>query len=205
MQLMLTSFGVAEEEIESSKDRSLFYRMPPVSMHTAKNVFMPDYAALLLCEKVILDESSFVSLEEEPHWSYTVVADAIKQLYNEGFIKLVDFRYILKRNENLLKKMLEHDLKVLDQWVEPLRASLDIWSHFSRKSWELVREDRNRIVHSGIHYPPTRGELMIHESTHMMVGVMHHHASSHISHISFLIQEALESSKNEKDQNIERH
>lgn len=198
MQLMLTSFGVAEEDLEPSQDRSLFYRMPPVSMHTVSNVFMPDYAALILCEKLILDEASFVSLQQNPHWSFTAVADAIELLYHEGFIKLVDFRHILKRNENLLKKMLEHDLKILDQWVEPFRASLDIWRHFAYKSYELLREDRNRIMHSKILPRLHVSELITYELTQIeRYGVIPGHCT-YYSHIFFLVKEALESSSKRK-------
>lgn len=140
MQLMLTSFGVAEEDFEPPEDWSLFHRMPPVRMRAMNNVFMPDYAALLLCERLILDKSTFALLEERAYYGpYRWVSDAIKQLYHEGFIKLVDFGHILKRNHKLLQKMLEHDLKMHDQWAEPLRASLTIWRHLCEKS--LIGKD----------------------------------------------------------------
>lgn len=165
MQVMLTSFGIAdaaEEHLNLSEEGSLFYHMPPVNMHTVSNAFMPDYIVLLLCDKVIIDKSSFVSLEENPHRSFTQVADAITQLHHEGFVKLVDFRQILKRNENLLQKMLEHDLQMLDQWIKPLRISLDIWKRFANESSILVKyeleemhgpldHDVHRYTHSGYH------------------------------------------------------
>jgi len=183
MQLMLTSFGVTEEDFEPSGDWSLFYRMPPVNMHTITNLFMPDYAVLLLCEKVILDKSSFTLLRENPHWSYKLVAEAIVHLYDEGFIKLVDFKHILKRNENLLKKMLEHDLRILDQWIEPLRSSLYIWSHFTTSI-------RNQIVH--------RANISSDfDEPEFLMNVIHY-SSPFIIRKSLLVKEALESFKKQK-------
>jgi hypothetical protein len=147
MELMLTSFGIAEEEVEPTEDQSLFYAMPPVNMrHACRNSFMPDYAALLLCDKVILDESSYHALEKRPHSSYRVVADSMKCLYKEGFIKLVDFRGILRCKRNLLQKMLKYDLKMLDLWEEPLEESLNIWQNFCYKMIDLIREGRDHVI-----------------------------------------------------------
>jgi hypothetical protein len=42
MQVMLTSFGIAdaaEENLNLSEERSLFYRMPPINMHTVRQCF----------------------------------------------------------------------------------------------------------------------------------------------------------------------
>lgn len=195
---MLTSFGIAEKDPELPEDRSLFYRMPPVSMqHTVSNFFMPDYAALILCEKVLLDESSFRSLEEKPHRSFTRIADAIKQLYNEGFIKLVDFRVILKRNENLLQKMLEHDLNMLDQWVEPLRASLNIWRPFVHRSCELIR-DHNESLHSEAFHPQIRRDLMRDDSLLQISPMIHQSLYQTSAYETYLMDEALVSSKKRK-------
>jgi len=151
MKLIFTSFGVTQELEHSLKDVSLFYRMPPVSMRTINNTFLPDYAVLLLCEKIILDESSFTTLQEKSHWSYTVVAKALKSLYAEGFIELVDFNRILRHNQALLQRMLEHDLKILDQWIVPLKQSVDIWYDFTRRAFVLMKEERmyhNHFLHS---------------------------------------------------------
>jgi len=57
MNIMLTSFGIAEAQATNQYSyQSVYYRMPP--MRIVSNTFMPDYAALLLCEKVIIDDST---------------------------------------------------------------------------------------------------------------------------------------------------
>jgi hypothetical protein len=69
MRLMLTSFGAGYGSVVGSDDsdlsagistgdvasRSLFDRMPPVDMGGIDDRFIPPYALLLLCEKLIVD------------------------------------------------------------------------------------------------------------------------------------------------------
>jgi hypothetical protein len=62
-----------------------FYRMPPVSMHTFSSTFMPDYAALLLSDKVILDTATFLALQANTRPAYALVADTMSALTSEGF------------------------------------------------------------------------------------------------------------------------
>lgn len=131
---MLTSYGVTEELKDLLENESIFYLMPPIDMRAINNTFMPDYAVLLLCDRVILDKSSFVKLGEEPHWLYESTSKTLKYLYSEGFIELVDFDCVLRKNKTLLQRMLEHDLETLDQWIRPLKESADIWYNFVEKA-----------------------------------------------------------------------
>lgn len=131
MKLMLTSFGITEY----SKDvplghKSVFHQMPPVITRAASNVFMPDYVTLLLCDQIVLDESSFAALQETPHWTYALVADSLKILHSEGFVELVDFRSIVDSQQPLVQNMLKNDLQSFEYWIPTLRESLDIWSRF---------------------------------------------------------------------------
>lgn len=156
---MLTSYGITKELRNSLANESIFYLMPPIDMRAINNAFMPDYAVLLLCDRVILGESSFAKLEEEPPWLYESYAKTLRYLYSEGFIELVDFDYILRKNETLLQRMLEHDLEILDQWIRPLKESVNIWYNFVEKAASssagldilqgpgIRAFDRNEIVH----------------------------------------------------------
>ncbi len=143
LKLFLTSFGVPESirippviqrfqggHVAAYPANLGSERMPPVNMRAVGNTFMPDYAALLLCDKVILDTTSFALLTENPHPWYATVGGTMKTLYDEGFIELVDFSRILTNNQSLLKQMLEHDLQALEQWITPLLESVTIWNNF---------------------------------------------------------------------------
>jgi hypothetical protein len=165
-------------------------------MHEVSNMFMPDYAALLLCDKVILDESSFNALEESPHWSYSVVSDAIKALRTEGFIELVSFKNILDDNRALLEKMIEHDLKVIDQWIEPLKDSLEIWNNFAPVSLDRMR-DESMVYQRG------RGLRIELDEAHSAVWhypaiSLLHDANKSVATISMMVKEALHSSQKRK-------
>jgi len=138
VKLMLTSFGIEQPLSSISDEESMFYRMPPVSFRWSNESFAPNYELLLLCDKVVMDESSFGRLVEHPTRAYTKVAETFKALNGEGRIELVDFLSVLRGNEELLNRMLDHDIKVLDQWVVPLRESLAIWKRFSTKSVERM-------------------------------------------------------------------
>jgi hypothetical protein len=130
MKLLLTSFGISDRE-KSDVDDSIFRYMPPVSTTCVKNRFLPDYPSLLLADKLVVDENSFDFLTNRPHWSYSMVSEAFKVLKEEGFIELANFNEHLASNALLLDKMLDHDLKILEEWVEPFNKSLDIWQRFS--------------------------------------------------------------------------
>lgn len=133
MNLILTSFGITENDAAIEETPSLFYRMPPVRLRASTRHFEPDYAALLLCEKLLMDETSFVMLIEKPNPLYSKTSETISALYGEGLIELVDFGRILASNQRLLEKMLENDLEMLDSWIEPLKESINIWSGFARR------------------------------------------------------------------------
>ena len=55
MDLMLTSFGDSHLPRRSRRNTDIFYRMPPAALSTAGIEFMPDYAALLLADRVVAD------------------------------------------------------------------------------------------------------------------------------------------------------
>jgi|GEM_PF-1188509 len=130
MKIMLTSFGITRKVPRKHDSLSMFHGMPPVSMHRFKNVFMPEYAALLLSEKLILDKKSYDTLAKKPSHYYLVVSETVKSLQEEGFIELVDFNKILNNNNLLLRRMLQHDLEFANQWIQPLNESMRIWIDF---------------------------------------------------------------------------
>ena len=91
MKLMLTSFGIEQTLSSASNGESIFHRMPPVSFRTINESFMPDYELLILCDQIVMDESSFHQLTDRPARAYSGVADTFRVLNTEGRLELVDF------------------------------------------------------------------------------------------------------------------
>ncbi len=195
MKVMLTSFGIDQGKSSSDNDGYLFYQMPPVSFQYVKETFLPDYELLLLCDSIVLDENSFERLIDDRTGIYTDIADTFKALKSEGRIELVNFSSILDRNESLLNQMLDHDMKFIDQWVEPLRESLDIWNNFMATSIPLIYEKRKQSFREGDKKDLKEILRLQKDSstlTHVMQRVMHS-AMNTSGYIHFLAQEALES------------
>ncbi len=140
MKLLLTSFGIEQELDGREQPSSIFYQMPPVSFRWMQEQFIPDYDLLLLCDGIVMDERSFQKLSERPVHAYAQVADTFKALRAEGRIELVDFRQVLRENEDLLSLMVDHDVKALDQWIVPLKESLALWSQFSNRAMDVLHD-----------------------------------------------------------------
>lgn len=136
---MLTSFGL---NVEDPQADDIFFQMPPIGFRVSpRGPFVPDYHVFLLSKRLIMDEQSFERLASRPHRRYRVVAETITTLYEAGHVRLVDYREILRSNESLLEKMLEHDMEHIDQWSEPLRAARTTWQDFA--IWSGVLSDRD--------------------------------------------------------------
>jgi len=128
MKVLLTSFGIGEAS--ESQPPSKYFRMPPMRM--VNNALMPDYAALLLCDKVVMDENSFLAVNEQAqrHNEFLPMAETVQMMHKEGYVELENFNHILMNNRELLDKMIAYDLSILDAWVHPLEKSIEIWQKF---------------------------------------------------------------------------
>ncbi|MBN1912058.1 MAG: hypothetical protein JW818_20220 [Pirellulales bacterium] len=207
MKLMLTSFGIEQSIAGESDVDSMFRGMPPVSFRQVSSPFMPDYELLLLCDKVLMDGESFGQLVGSPFSAYTHVADTFRALRSEGRIELVDFVSIVRRNAGLLDRMLEHDIRILDQWIDPLRESLMMWRGFADASWDVIRhmaeEDyRRRDSEQG------EGDLFLgihawhafHEPSHRLVPEYQvnrdlHRAAGEVERVTDFVNMALHSAR----------
>lgn len=130
MKMLFTSFGITDKSPDLVKGSPFFYGMPPVDIKVWNDRFVPNYDALLLCEKIVMDNDSFQLLCDKHHPLYESIAESLKALNSEGFIELVDFKSIITRNERLLNRMLRNDLEATDAWVGVLQESMDIWDDF---------------------------------------------------------------------------
>lgn len=199
MKLMLTSFGIEQTLSSTSRGKSLFDRMPPVSFHSVNEAFMPDYELLILCDQVVMDATSFQQLISSPSRAYSGVADTFRALKTEGRVELVDFSLILRSNADLLDQMLDHDMRILDQWVAPLRESLTMWRHFAEISTQLWNDEIEQFRASDAKTPTPRGRHM----QSVMMSQFHdapviHRAEGEASFLSDMVTLALDSSEKRK-------
>ncbi len=162
MELILTSFGLSHlthdqprsgDDPDSHADahyfrsrahqfdlpshQNLFARMPPVVMPRISEQFSPDYAVLLLCDRVILDVKTYELLQRAP-WAYAEIAETLTLLHKEGFVRLEDFEATINRKRGLLEEMLERDLKELNQWAPILTESIEAWREFTQSSRDAL-------------------------------------------------------------------
>ena len=114
-----------------------------------RQFYAPDYASLIICDKVVMDEASFEILtsRRRDNHPYSLVAQTFSALKDEGLVDLVDFDAILSRKSMLLRRMLSNDLDSLDRWIAPLRDSLEIWHRFLHASSRVASPtlERHRI------------------------------------------------------------
>jgi hypothetical protein len=185
MRILLTSFGVnefiepgpheafqrgfgvqhlAHHAYSSASPTFSFLQMPPVDMREVGDRFVPDYAAILVAEKLLMDEESYDALAERTASPYTLVAEVVKELMTSGFLELVNYRAALQRNADLLRIMLENDLQSVEPWVDPLRESLGIWKEFSTHSMMLTAP-RNAVLTHQIGLALRSLSVLTHEST----------------------------------------
>jgi hypothetical protein len=112
-------------------------------MSATNQAFMPEYPVLLLCERLILDAESFERLSKGWHHErYGNFAEVMKALFDEGFVRVEDFRAIIDQNKELLDRMLKRGLKRLDDWIRPLRESTETWERFAES---LRSFSRNKL------------------------------------------------------------
>jgi hypothetical protein len=128
MDLMLTSFGL--RDANPSLRRSPFFGMPPTAFAITQRCLEPDYAALLLSERIIIDEESYERLTHRRHWSYNVVADTMRALQSEGFLRLENYSHLLAPHENAIAAAVEQDVREPAQWRRALSVSVERWSSF---------------------------------------------------------------------------
>jgi hypothetical protein len=115
--------------------------MPPVAMREHTKIFIPDYSALVVCEKLTVDGETYERLCNRAHHKYRIVSEMMQTLYSDGFIELVDYESILNENNILLQRMLAQDMKMLDMWIDPLCESLHIWEDFWFRTISQSQED----------------------------------------------------------------
>lgn len=153
MKTLFTSFGIDQMPgINSFRrlPRELFYRMPPVDMRRFGSVFMPDYAVLLLCDRIVMDRTSYEILTEEPIEPYRYVAQTVEALAAEGFVELADFQSLLTKNTSLMDAMMANDLRTPEAWTDSLTESVAIWQHFAREA-STLQTQRYVSNHGDLH------------------------------------------------------
>lgn len=145
MRIMLTSYRIGlgqANPISMSGISETFYLLPPLNIRSSINEFMPEYSLLILCDRLVLDRSSYERLTNEAEPSLKTAGQTMKLLWNEGFLELVDYAALLRDNTNLLTKMTQNDLRSVDQWIEALKSSLETWFAFVKAAEPKIGLER---------------------------------------------------------------
>ncbi len=196
MKLMITSFGVQHSLSFAEGQESMFHHMPPVVFRRINDAFMPDYALLLLCDTVIMDEVSFDRLVRGSVGAFSEVSETFQALETEGRIELVDFSLLLRSHTDLLDRMVAQDLKLLDQWVAPLRESLFLWGRFSQLYADLICGEHG-IFHGKLQNETQRGQSILFHQMGNMISLINSNRHT-VEDLWHLLREALSSSAKRK-------
>jgi hypothetical protein len=147
MKILLTSYGLGWDVVGYNSLPERIDGVPPLSFKQSSSEYIPDFSVLLLCENLVMNETTFNMIIEN-RWgrfseSYSKAFQALK---DEGFITLKKFYTEIRDNSDTLKRMLDRDLKHLDVWMSALKESCDIWRRFlerASKDDELIKEIHN--------------------------------------------------------------
>lgn len=149
MELILTSFGLSHlaSRLKENPDHfpapltvisrflteEEYFRMPPLGppLRMSTGLYQDlatDCSILLLCDRIILDSKSWEKLTDGKRYrGYEKTSEVMRVLHHEGFVRVEDFDSIVRDNQELLGQMLELDLRRIDDWIQPLRESLQVW------------------------------------------------------------------------------
>jgi len=103
--------------------------MPPAALDLTGQFLMPDYAALLVCEHVIIDSETFERLTHSRHWSYNKVAETLRAVHSEGYLRLDDYSERLVQARTTIERKVRTALDMID-WSDTLERSAVIWQEF---------------------------------------------------------------------------
>jgi hypothetical protein len=197
MDLILSSFGVSHRPRRERRNTDIFYRMPPVALATAGQDFMPDYAVLLLADRIVIDRKTYDLLLSGRHYTYGNVALMTKMLFDEGFVRLEDFDSVVAQNRGLLERMLERDLKELDSWVAPLKESVQEWRSFVDSFRGPLRHDflEGRLKDQDA---TSDDQEFYQEISYRMSGWLHG-LKNYSLEVHYLVEAALESSRKRRE------
>jgi len=167
MDALLTSFGLGMEQDSRPAPRNIFYRMPPTAFEWRGRYLVPEYALLLLCDRIIIDTESFHRLSISSSQPYDQVADVLLALHQEGFIKLEDYGERAKAAQVTIQRRVDAALKQRD-WSEVLGASVDLWQRFVTGSATAFDRTRRLYFH-GLHQFSPEQSFFFHEVANHLV------------------------------------
>ena len=129
MRLILNSFGFERGTAGSDE---VYYRMPPVRFDRFhKGMFLPDFPALLLADRVVVDGETYRRLTEHntPH-QFRIFGEYLEVMDAEGLLEIQDYQSVLADRRELVSTMTEVDATELGRWMESYRESSTRWGAF---------------------------------------------------------------------------
>jgi hypothetical protein len=159
MDLLLTSFGLGMTE---RQERSAFHRLPPFVLHQNLNRFGFDFAALLMFDRILVDEATYRQALEPHEFEdrymnnhFAEVLGKASQEYSEclrcleksGRLLVKDFGPAADKSKALHEAALDYDMKDPGEWVKPLEESLEKW----QRTVQQLRQGLNSVRKSDAH------------------------------------------------------
>jgi hypothetical protein len=131
MRTLLTSFGIGQSDMPGSS----YFRRPPLvttdrlaPQHLGSLDFFPDYATLLLSERILLDEMSFDLLKSgKSDDQFAKAYQLYAALKSEGLVEVYDYEAVLAGNPDTVERAIAADLQNVPLWIEACVESSDLW------------------------------------------------------------------------------
>jgi len=143
MKIMLTAFGVGREEYGVDA-LSPFYLKPPALPGDGGGALLPDYAALVIAERVVMDATAYKLLVALPDPMFRGISGTYRALREQGYVELVDFNGLLDQHRRLTDRMMDHDTTVPSRWLPAAVESIRGWHDFASGAESVLRAWHSR-------------------------------------------------------------
>src|SRR6266516_380694 len=159
MDIMLASFGVAQDMYWKSKGKDLslqnnfFYDAPPFSRSPHNLVI--DVTPFILYDKIIINKTwteQKSGLKEKIFSTSVLNSETVSELVRKGIVELRDYASDTNNHLYLLEKMTDHDLANASSWNNILKKSSTSWQEYIFRMYDIFREN-------GTSFPQTRTAL----------------------------------------------
>ncbi len=172
MKLIFSSFGIGNKRT-TQLSPTFFDRMPPAVFSAKRQQFQPDFSALLLAEKIVIDGETLSSLERHDRVVFSDYGQVLRRLDREGFLQIEDYSGILAAKGEQLDRALKEDLTHSESYRDIAAESISAWQ-------ETFYTFKKGLPEELVNNPSVEVRARLNEVSHWR----HVHANSLAKHVS---------------------
>lgn len=177
------------KEFDGAGDVS--YQLPRLSLARLNQMFMPDYALLLLMDNIVMDVHTYEEIVRGLQPMPGSTALVIKMLKDAGAISLVDIKHALQKRQGNVELLVEEELMEPLKWAPAVAASVAHWRAFDMAIQAIVRPQVQQLRRN----PPKHGVDFSEQGSHYV-----HDLGGRIQMVKFFAEDALPSPDHTEEQ-----